>query len=1005
MDDVKRRFAEIGQIGALERRIAAYQSFVAAEPSHSPAWFNLATDLAEAGQLAEARRAALRGFSIDPSRRALDRNTRAGTLIRFDGWELLQEIHTTDQQVLYVAARDEQRAYLRRLPGRTDLARLYGEQEVYTRAVHAGPVAKAIGVLSAPDGMWQLLEYVPGDSFHEIAERHRIDVDVAAGLVASAAVSALAARAAGLPPFEIRPETLVRADDLARGIVALGPFVAATGQGLWAAPEHRTGHSSESIVVYQLSLLLYRMTMRRDPPLMNQRGERGFDAPPATWAARWVPLIELARQGALPNPAERPSLDAWHSALRALLDQRSPDAASRGRRLGGVLVQERIGEGQFGVAYRGQDEEGRPRAIKILHRHFAADGEMLMRFRNERRVASEIAHSAIVATHGGGRGDDGEEFLLMEYMAGGSLDSILAARVLDPAETAALGIRIGSAMAAAHRRGVIHRDLKPANLLLRRKGDLSTTCVGDFGIAKLLGEPGEPGTPFTRTGRLLGTPQYMAPEQWRMEPIDARTDVYALGVILHRCVAGELPFAARNEYLLQQAHLTAAPPDLTTRGVPGGLAAIIDRMLAKSPSDRFRTMDDVVNALQAWQRSETDQMAATRVAGVAEHAPRSHRTAAPITERVEAAEPYLESPPRVSRRTVLIAGSVLAVGTVGVIGWLASRGDSGSPSSPTPPPPAPGPAPWTDSSATATDPVDRPNPVAVRFHGWVRSSRLYVVDATYADAGGELTVREVYDTRAALLMNPMKRYRLTSAGTVSDPRIGRWWREAADRSAFSYNVLDATGLAWADAPIVTEATFRDSTTDLPRPARVYATGSGVAVEWTLYGPSDDGIRSGTTNRVRLVAARPADAELIWFGPPGRRGAYPTAAISEVDVFRAGDLNDGVVLVVNERATDGGPWRYGRVFFRRLGYQVVLDYPPGQMARANELADALVRQRGISVTGIRERAADNPARSGEVYFDERRSSECARLADDIASTLGYGVVKPFKPRWMDIIVFL
>lgn len=995
MDDVKQKFAEIAKIVVRQERIEAYRWFVAREPFIAPAWFNLAVDLADDLRFSEARHAALRGFSIDPSRRLVDRATRAGALVWLDDCELLEQIHATERQVLYAAQRGGNKIFLRALPGRSDGVRSFGEHEIYSRSAPASVVVAALGVLSAPEGMMQVLQFVAGDTFHELFVQGRVDLDIAVRLVASAAASAIAAQVAGLPPFEMRPENLVRSDDLSRGVVALGPFVgAADAQGAWADPELRRGRpADERTTVYQLGLLLYRATMAREPPLMDQRGVRGFDEAPATWPARWRSLIDLVRQAAAVNGPDRPSLRDWHRSLVATLQATPGDISARTVRLGTVSVRQRIGEGQFGVVYAGEDPRHGVCAVKVLHPHFAVDGEMLMRFRNEGRVAGEIDHEGVVPTYGGGRGNDGEEYLVMEYMAGGSLESWLAANSMDQAQVAALGIRVASATAAAHERGVVHRDLKPSNLLLRRAGDLRSVCVADFGIAKLLGEPGEPGTPFTRTGRLLGTPQYMAPEQWRMECIDQRTDVYALGVILYRCLAGKVPFDARNEYLLQQAHLSAAPGQLGEIGVESGLEAIVARMLAKKPEDRFHSMEDVVAAMSSWQRQQTDLMAQTRV----EPSPdamtivrRVPRPAAPTTEQVAVPDVDDTAPLHASRRTIVVGG-VVAATVIGFGAWLVSRGakrgaDGDNPSVPPTPLAKP----------------ERPTPLEVTFHGWLSGTRLYAIDAMYGDSSGQLSVREIYDTRGALYMVPSETYQLRHLGAVEDPRLIAWWQYAKPFGAFARKVQLGAGLEWVSAPVVVTGTRKQGAQ--LHPHEIAATTRGHSVSWSQEWTDDSSIDVGDRNRIRVRARDTSDAVIIDLGPPGR-APYPSAAVTDIALYHAGDLSDGILLLINERATDGGTWRYGRSFFRRLGYQVVLDYPAGKVAEANDRANQLMRSLGIGVTAIRERANASKATSGEVYFDERRANQCRELAESIARVVGAQAVKPFKPEWIDVLVFL
>ena len=246
-------------------------------------------------------------------------------------------------------------------------------------------------------------------------------------------------------------------------------------------------------------------------------------------------------------------------------------------------ILEVIGRGGMGIVYRARDRElDEDVAIKTLRRELLSDDAVLAeRFRDEIRLARRISHRNVVRTHDLGEAL-GVTFVTMEYVRGITVRELLETRGhLGIASSLALGRQFAEALAVAHGAGVIHRDVKPENALVDAEGVLK---VMDFGIARLT----EVSTTRTQSGMIVGTPTYMSPEQLIGEELDARADLYALGVVLYECLTGRPPFAAPSFAALIGKVLStpAVSPAVINPEVPPALAALVLRLLAKSPTDR-----------------------------------------------------------------------------------------------------------------------------------------------------------------------------------------------------------------------------------------------------------------------------------------------------------------------------------------------------------------------------------------------------------------------------------
>jgi CheY-like chemotaxis protein len=253
-----------------------------------------------------------------------------------------------------------------------------------------------------------------------------------------------------------------------------------------------------------------------------------------------------------------------------------------------------IGSGGMGMVYRATDTElGETIAIKTLRSELLTSDETAMdRFRNEIRLARRISHHNIVRTHDLGRAGE-IYFVTMEYVEGMTLRALLNARgQLDTEATLAIARQLADALDSAHNEGIIHRDLKPENLLLDAAGTLK---IMDFGVARLANRT----STLTEVGMVVGTPTYMAPEQLLAEQVDAKSDLYSVGVILYECLTGRPPFEAKSPISLiaKVLHETAAPPKALKPDIPHHLSDLVMQLLSKQPAERVASAKELAEKL------------------------------------------------------------------------------------------------------------------------------------------------------------------------------------------------------------------------------------------------------------------------------------------------------------------------------------------------------------------------------------------------------------------------
>jgi len=274
-----------------------------------------------------------------------------------------------------------------------------------------------------------------------------------------------------------------------------------------------------------------------------------------------------------------------------------------GRTLSHYDVLEKIGSGGMGDVFRARDTKlGRDVAIKVLPADMASDASRLRRFEQEARAASALNHPNIVHIYEIGD-DDGTPFIAMEYVEGVTLRELLSSGVLESAKMLGLALQIGQGVAKAHAADIVHRDLKPENVMLTTDGHVK---ILDFGLAKLLApvetDPeGQTSTQHgTDPGTVMGTANYMSPEQILGKSIDARSDVFSLGVVLYEMATGDLPFRGNTPASLFDEILHKPPPlpSQTSPPFPGGLVPVIQRALQKESDDRYPSARELLSDLE-----------------------------------------------------------------------------------------------------------------------------------------------------------------------------------------------------------------------------------------------------------------------------------------------------------------------------------------------------------------------------------------------------------------------
>ncbi|MEW6281309.1 MAG: serine/threonine-protein kinase [Candidatus Eremiobacterota bacterium] len=260
-----------------------------------------------------------------------------------------------------------------------------------------------------------------------------------------------------------------------------------------------------------------------------------------------------------------------------------------GHTLDGYHILEQVAEGASATVYRARGPSGEDVAVKVYDR--GSGPGFVKRFQRELQIATRLDHPSIVRVLAGGLRQD-RPYLVMEMVQGASLRELIpAGGMADLGQVTACLEHVMDALHYAHERGVVHRDLKPENVAILPDGRV---CLLDFGLAR-----SHESDPITKKGEAVGSPYYMAPEQILCQPLDVRTDQYALGILAYELLTGDPPFVGKPAVRVLQRHLHETPAAIQRDGVSPGLQAVVFRLLSKTPEERYASMAEALAALRS----------------------------------------------------------------------------------------------------------------------------------------------------------------------------------------------------------------------------------------------------------------------------------------------------------------------------------------------------------------------------------------------------------------------
>ena len=327
---------------------------------------------------------------------------------------------------------------------------------------------------------------------------------------------------------------------------------------------------------------------------------------------------------------------------------------------GRYKLEAKLGSGGMSTVYLARDTTlDRPVAVKVMHREMSEQADQLQRFRQEARAVAKLSHPNVVAVIDAGE-DGGHPYIVFEYVEGETLKQrINRLGALDAQEALAYGIEIARGLTVAHGRNMVHRDIKPQNVLIDSEGRAKLT---DFGISRQLEQDG-----MTATGRVLGTTDYVAPEQAMGHPVDQRSDVYSLGVVLYEMLAGQVPFSADSQVGVAMKHVNEELPDVQQRRpeLSAAAALVVERATAKDPGERYQAVGEMIEDLSTALEVEAARAGA------------STGEATSVLEAVAPAERKLSGGVTRSRLAVLLLIVVFAAAIAAVVLISSGNGPAG----------------------------------------------------------------------------------------------------------------------------------------------------------------------------------------------------------------------------------------------------------------------------------------------------------------------------------------
>jgi eukaryotic-like serine/threonine-protein kinase len=276
------------------------------------------------------------------------------------------------------------------------------------------------------------------------------------------------------------------------------------------------------------------------------------------------------------------------------MNAQPPSSSMIGTVLSGrYRLEAKLGSGGMSTVYLSRDETlDRPVAVKVMHREMSEQEDQLQRFRQEARAVAKLSHPNVVSVIDAGE-DGGHPYIVFEYVKGETLKQRIGrVGALDTQEAIAYAIEVARGLGVAHGRNMVHRDIKPQNVLIDEEGRAKLT---DFGISRQLEQAG-----VTATGRVLGTTDYVAPEQAMGHGVDPRSDVYSLGVVLYEMLVGQVPFHADSQVGVAMKHVNEELPDVQRRRpeASAAVALVVERATAKDPAERYQTVGEMIDDLE-----------------------------------------------------------------------------------------------------------------------------------------------------------------------------------------------------------------------------------------------------------------------------------------------------------------------------------------------------------------------------------------------------------------------